>query len=147
MIKIFKLQDNNLIMNEIKKFSVVVTECCISTFNNLSEDYLSLCEKTKESYADWRDERINRITGSVCYLLYTYFSNKNANWSSKYKSVYSLKNVKSVYTEYGKKTEPEARQVFIDSTKKIVVETGLIVSSTNPWLAYSSDGIILQDGK
>lgn len=52
VVKIFQLQDSKLIMNKIKKFLVVLTEYSIVTYNNLSKDFVSKFEKTKESYAD-----------------------------------------------------------------------------------------------
>ena len=46
-----------------------------------------------------------------------------------------------------KKTEGEARECFRKATNKDVIETGLIISQQNPWLAYSPDGVIFKDGK
>lgn len=45
--------------------------------------------------------------------------------------------------QHGIKTEPEARLVYTQTTNYNVKETGLIVSKSHPWLAYSPDGIIL----
>lgn len=58
-----------------------------------------------------------------------------------------VKNFKSQYTEYGKEKEKEARDLFVIATGCRVLETGLIVSKQNPWLAYSPDGIIFDDNK
>lgn len=46
-----------------------------------------------------------------------------------------------------KKTEPQARDAFVESTKFTVIETGLIISKLNTWLGYSPDGIIIKNLK
>lgn len=144
IVKIFHLQYENLLLAEIQKLSVVVQQSFLVAFNNLSSDCISVCEKTMDSFADWKEQRIHRITGSICYMLYTYYFNKNADWKNKSKSAFYAKDFKSIYTKYGKSTESEAWQVFEDNTKKNIVETGLVVSSTNPWLSYFPEGIIFE---
>ncbi|XP_050457534.1 uncharacterized protein LOC126854641 [Cataglyphis hispanica] len=100
-----------------------------------------------EDIKKWHKERRFRITGSTCYQLFTYTSNKNPDWQKKCDPFFSPKNFWSEYTDYGKKTEGEARECFRKATNKDIIETGLIICQQNPWLAYSPDGVIFKDGK
>ncbi|KAK0165836.1 hypothetical protein PV328_004320 [Microctonus aethiopoides] len=50
-----------------------------------------------------------------------------------------------VQSDYGRKTEGEARLFFSELSGQTVIETRLIVSKCNPWLAVSPDGIIFED--
>ncbi|KAL1488169.1 hypothetical protein ABEB36_015127 [Hypothenemus hampei] len=68
-----------------------------------------------------------RITGSVCYGIYTYTRNKTPDWKKQVKKLFEPASFTSEYTEYGKNTEKDAREAF-------------------PWLAYSPDGIIISNG-
>ena len=79
--------------------------------------------------------------------MFTYTSNKNADWTKKCDEFLKAKQFKTEYTEYGKNIEGEARKVFAEKTQLEIVQIGLLVSKTNPWLAYSPDGIIVKDKK
>lgn len=144
---IFKMQGCE-VMECIKNYNVEVqAECCQNIINSFVGNYQEICFDTKSSFLNWHREREFRITGSVCYSVYTYTKNKTADWNKKCDSVFSTKEFKTVYTEYGKKNERNDRKVFIDKTKQKVIETGLIVSELNPWLAYSPDGVIFDSEK
>lgn len=65
----------------------------------------------------------------------------------KSKSFLEPKNFKSEYTEYGKKTEKEAREVLQEALRCNIIETGLVIAQQNPWIACSPDGIIFENGK
>lgn len=142
--KIFVRQKSSTLMDEIKKSHVMTPkDCCQKVLNEFKTDIRALCKDTKLYYARWSDERQYRITGTTCYRLFTYSQNKNANWSGKCDAHFTPKDFYSEHTEYGKKTEKEARDQYIRSTKKIVVEVGLVACQHNPWLAVSPDGIIV----
>lgn len=133
-----------LLQNLVVNF---VEDCCAETLKLMSGNFGKICEDTRNWYACWRKERQYRITGSICYSLFTYSHNKNANWVKKCQDTFFIKNFKSDYTEYGKNTEAEARKAFVESTKINVVEVGLVVSKQNPWLTYSPDGVIFDHFK
>lgn len=73
--------------------------------------------------------------------------NKDPKWQKKFDSTFTISNFKSQYTEYGKSTKKEALRVYIEKTGVQVIQTGLITSPENPWLRFSPDGIIFNDGK
>lgn len=99
------------------------------------------------NYLLWQEERQFRVTGSRCYELYTYTRNKNPNWKKKCHNYFYPVNFKSEFTEYGRKTEFSARNAFSKASRQKIIEIGLVISKPNPWLAYSSDGIIVNDDK
>ena len=121
-------------------------DCCSDVLKNLAGDFIEICIITKDHYDCWHREKQYRITGCICYNLYTYTKNKKADWAKKSSNTFNPKNFKSIYTEYGKKTENEAREMFIKRTNLQVFVPGLIVSVLNPWLAYSPDGVICDKG-
>lgn len=96
------------------------------------------------------EEREYRITGSICYQLYTYTKKKRTDdeWINKFHKTCSPKDFRSQFTEHGKVTEQEARETFAKNLRNAeIVEIGLVVSKLNPWLGYSPDGIVVQEKK
>lgn len=145
--KIFS-QEESSTMKKISEVKIdELDSCCKNTLIKLSGDCETICEDTKIFYANWHQERRFRVTGSTCYALFTYTENKNPNWKKKCLNHINPTNFKTEYTEYGKVMEKKARDLFVKKYNQVVVETGLIVSKLNPWLAYSPDGIICKDGK
>lgn len=147
---ILEKQDSSELMKSIKMFQVdVPKKCCSTTLEQLSHDLQKICEDTQNHYAHWMKERLCRITGSICYGLYTYSKKKRSEdeWIKKCESVFSPKDFKTESTEHGKLTESEARNVFRKVCNCEVMELGLIVSKLNPWLAYSPDGVLVRDKK
>lgn len=116
-------------------------------WNNLNNDYVSICRKTMRFHIDWQRERKLRLTGSICYEFFTYVKNKKPDWKKKCRSFLATKIFKSEYTEYGKEKEKEARDIFVNATNHRVLQTGLIICKQNPWLGFSPDGIIFDDIK
>ncbi|XP_044754717.1 uncharacterized protein LOC123313774 [Coccinella septempunctata] len=116
---------------------------CIVTYNELGMfDSLNVCMMTETNKALWEQERKFRVTGSRCYDLYTYSKN---DWEEKCRSYFYPKQFSSVYTRHGIKYEPLARDIFEKTTGLPVLKMGLIMCRSEPWLAYSADGIIFKN--
>lgn len=93
-------------------------------------------------------ERKYRVMGSTCYAAYTYIWNKNPDWEKKCCDFKSPKNFKTKATDFGNQYKSQAREIFRHKYQQFqIIETGLVVSQVNPWLAYSPDDVILKDGK
>lgn len=109
---IFTLQRSEL-MEKIKSFKIsYLYQCCADTIKDLYCNYEEVCLKTKLHYSEWHKERRFRITGSTCYQLFTYTSNKNPDWKKKCDSFFSPKNFRSEYTDYGKKLKGKLGNVL-----------------------------------
>jgi hypothetical protein len=99
-----------------------------------------------QNNASWFYERKFRITGSVCYILYTYYFNKNPDWVKKIKSIKNSTFQGNDATKHGNDSEPLAIAAYEKTFNCTVILLGLVTSVSAPWLAYSADGIVLIDG-
>lgn len=142
---IFNHQNSGIMANV--KITVVLEQCCLEKVSKLFVNAVDICAKTLVCYQEWLRERQYRITGTTCYGLFTYMKNKKPDWQKKCDSFFDITNFKSQYTEYGRKTEKVALQVYVKNTGNQVLQTGLIISQQNPWFGFSPDGIIFKDGK
>lgn len=92
----------------------------------------------------WLSERKKRITGSTCYQLYTYTSNKNPDWDKKIKRLLTNNFTGNANTSYGLIHEMVARKRFSEAFSLKIIEGGLIVHQDYPFLGYSPDGLIIK---
>ncbi|KAL7306682.1 hypothetical protein TKK_0001355 [Trichogramma kaykai] len=90
----------------------------------------------------WKNARRCRITGSVCYELFTYCSNKTPDWVKKVEKVFFPTFRGTSNTLYGLRNEGKALDLYAELFEVTVHRCGLIVHPTVPWLAYSADGIV-----
>lgn len=77
-----------------------------------------------------------------CYSLYTY---KEDNWPDKSLKCFWPQEFSNKYTKHGNKFESIARDVYKTKTQSHVVECRLIISESEPWAAYSPDGIVCKN--
>jgi len=94
----------------------------------------------------WHNARNVRVTGSVAYQIYTYSSNKKPDWSRKYEGIYKSKFTGNAKTRRGVRGEVLARARYSEETKEKVIQCGLVVKTEVPWLGYSPDGIMNENG-
>ncbi|XP_042901046.1 uncharacterized protein [Parasteatoda tepidariorum] len=66
----------------------------------------------------WKEERARRITGSICYDLYTYTSNKNPDWERKLLSLFAPSFKGNQATNYGKDQDSAAVAAYELAAKK-----------------------------
>lgn len=104
------------------------------------DDAIAICKATlSQASALWLVERKLRITGSICYSLYTYSKNKTPDWPKKIKSLYNGDFKGNEATRYGLKAEKFAKKLY--GAKCSYFDCGLIISPDLPFLAVSPDGI------
>lgn len=97
----------------------------------------------KQSSPLWLVERSRRITGSICYSLYTYMKNIHTEleWEKKLSNTYCSKFKGNKHTLRGKECEEKARCKYKEVTGHTVQDLGLLVLSTSSWLGFSADGL------
>lgn len=76
--------------------------------------------------------------------MYTY---SKENWSEKARNYFWAKEFKNKYTRHGIEYESVARMKYAKESKLFVQECGLIVCKSEPWMAYSPDGIVIKDNQ
>nr|CAI5854919.1 unnamed protein product [Callosobruchus analis] len=71
---------------------------------------------------------------------------KQDNWEKNVSNCFWPKKFSSKYTEYGKKFEKEAREIYCSRNRYKVTQLGLVICGQYPWLACSPDGVVIKDG-
>lgn len=95
----------------------------------------------------WLMFRSSRFTGSICYQLYTYSKNKNANWAKKLESTFTHSDFTSQAMEDGIMYEGNSRDSYANKYPSLqVVSAGIFVHPLVPWRGYSADGIVFENG-
>lgn len=107
------------------------------------------CNPDKQRSDFWMKERSKRLTTSGSYPLYTYSNNKHSlsDWEKKIRNYIDNPFLGNKATEYGVNSEPKAREWYKNATKSYVLETGLMINPSIPWLGYSPDGLVLAKKK
>ena len=105
------------------------------------EQVAEICEETLgQSINDnWLIRRENRITASRFHKI-KIGQKKETRLKRFYEKIPGNK-----YMDYGILTEDEARRKYESLTGQNVLESGLVISPAQPWLACSPDGIIPGD--
>nr|CAI5849028.1 unnamed protein product [Callosobruchus analis] len=91
----------------------------------------------------WFQKRQVRKTGSRCCSIYTY---SKGEWKAKAENYFCLKPIMNKYIERGKKYEAEALQKYKERSNYTICEIGLFLCRKYPWLAYSPDGVVIENG-
>lgn len=109
---------------------------------------LELCMKTvNQGSSVWLDERKKRITGSICYGLYTYNFNKDPDWDNKVEKTYfGIHNLTSAM-KHGKNEESNALKAYEKQSGEKIKRMGFLVLPQSSWAGYSPDGVILEKKK
>ncbi|XP_045460370.1 uncharacterized protein LOC123670845 [Harmonia axyridis] len=119
-------------------------ECCkilySELFSEVSDTIISICQHSQE----WHEQRKYRVTGSRIYELYTY---SKTGWDNKASRYFYGKGFSNKFTKHGVKYEGDAKEAFIAQTSLQVVDCGMVVSHSNPWLGYSPVGVIFEDNR
>lgn len=137
--------NNSKILNSVIQI-IPEIYCCFEAYDNLSFNIniKNIAKITAKDEKEWHNQRQFRITGSRCYSIYTYALNDWAKTSAKY---FWPKKFSSRYTDHGIQHENAARTAYEETIAGIVFVPGFIVSEKHPWLGFSADGIIMEEGK
>lgn len=110
----------------------------VKSFTEISD----ICMHTKyQDNSSWRMNRSIRITGSSCYELYTYYRNKNADWTKKIQSYLSPKSLHTKAIQYGKEVEKFAFNSYKAKRNPLIKKCGFVISFEEPWMGVSPDGV------
>lgn len=90
----------------------------------------------------WKKARKLRITGSICYEIYTYSDNKKADWKKKFKNVFLSDFEGNASTNHGIINEDNALKKYEQVFQVKIEKTGLLVRPSCPWMGYSADGVV-----
>ncbi|KAJ8972267.1 hypothetical protein NQ317_004885, partial [Molorchus minor] len=135
----------SILMLEISIVEISNTnDCCKEWYSNLFNMLPETIIATTQQSEEWHVQRKYRVTGSRIYELYTYSKNQ---WEDKSTKYFYSKSFTNKYTKHGILYEGDAKEIFIEQTSFHVVECGMVVSHSNPWLGYSPDGIIFEGNK
>lgn len=102
--------------------------------------------KAQSKCSLWWKQRIGALTSSTLHLAAHYTRDSHDNYVAD-RIMGQCKFMGNTATEYGKKSEPVVRKLYVqkmkDKHRKLKVnETGLIISERNPILRVSPDGIV-----
>ncbi|KAI4455673.1 exonuclease phage-type/recb c-terminal domain-containing protein [Holotrichia oblita] len=132
---------NSVPLNNMPQI-IPVKDCCRNIYREICNiDILSVELETKSCKEKWFKERQFRITASRCYELYTYSLNE---WDKKAAKYFWPKKFCNKYVDHGVQFESAARDCYIASSNCQVIQSGLIISSQQKWLACSPDGIVFE---
>jgi hypothetical protein len=139
-------------------------DCCNITYQEkiICDDPFKLCFNTKvlaisehtriqnrgsknaKVREAWKKARKFRITGSRCYSVYTY---SKLDWGKKACTFFWPTPYTNDNMLHGIKYEDLARKIYHNQNRHVtIIQTGLIVHKKNPFLGYSPDGIIFENG-
>ena len=135
------------LIKRINKIKYPIKDCCDKIFNEkIVCDNVFLKEReTFKCKSEWINERQFKVTGSRCYDIYTYSLDDWITKSSKY--FWPTSNPSGKAVTDGVKNEKPTRNKYSEITGAYIEETGLIICQTEPWLAYSTDGVVMKDSK
>ncbi|XP_044764327.1 uncharacterized protein LOC123320899 [Coccinella septempunctata] len=114
-------------------------DCCEPLYGELFSKDAEIIINIPQQSKEWHEQRKYRVTGSRIYELFTYSKNE---WENKSKKYFYRGSLHNKYTKHGVKFESEPKEAFIAQTSFHVVDCGMVVSNSNPWLGYSPDGVI-----
>ena len=110
------------------------------------EEAVNICKQTTNLKNDaWKNARKLRLTGSICYEIYTYLSNKNPNWKQKVDKVLFNSFTGNADTRHGVRSEPKAKKKYESQCETTITNIGIVIREEVPWLGYSPDGVIVRN--
>ncbi|XP_044744754.1 uncharacterized protein LOC123306700 [Coccinella septempunctata] len=128
---------------EVEKFDL--RDCCKTTYSTLIEaDIPNILKTCHSGCENWKTYRKYRLTGSRCYSIFTY---SKLDWPNKSLNHFNPKGFTNKFVQHGVIHEREARECYKSKLGYCVVETGFLICNRYPWLGFSPDGVIFEEGK
>ncbi|XP_023314116.1 uncharacterized protein LOC111694471 [Trichogramma pretiosum] len=112
---------------------------CVTITN---EEAVNIFVKTVgQNNSVWHEERKKRITGSICYEIFTYCTNRNPDWEKKVLRIFNSDFKGNDNTTHGIVNESVALKIYSKQFGFNISKAGFFVHPKVPWLGYSADGI------
>lgn len=108
---------------------------------------INICKDSFDNRGVWLSVRSKKVTGYVCYPLYTYSTNKNPDWNKKIIQIYNSDFKGNASTRYGIENEPLARLKYAENTNSCVQQVGFVSCPIVPPFGFSPDGVVMVDRK
>lgn len=142
---IFSNINNSKFLNFLHDVNVNIKDCCEQFYVDVitCDDIRSLEKITKFNSIEWKKARKFKVTGSRCYSIFTYSKNEWKEFSSNY--FFSNKCPMTEPMKEGIRNEPNGKKKYMEVTNSYIQDCGLIVCKEHPWLAYSPDGIVIEN--
>jgi len=112
-----------------------------------NEKRIEIAVETKNQYLcqKWYSERKIRLTSSSCHPIKTVSDNNMEHLALKtHKNIFAGNEA----TRYGQKMENLSKEAFMkDHREYKLLNIGLVVDSSNPWICCSPDALLLSDNE
>ena len=100
---------------------------------------------------NWHELKYGRLTGSISYGFHTYYENRNkhsdSDWNNKISGTFSPSGFSNQAMADGNFYEAKALKCYEKKNPgKKIEKAGIFISPLAPWLGYSADGVIFEDG-
>lgn len=166
---VVKLDFNILLLNtacqstllmELSSLNVNILKCCEELSLKMYYEAPELIISTLQQSNEWHRQRKYRVTGKktdifmniskICIIystgsrIYIFTYSKN-DWNGKSLKYFYGKSFSNKFMKHGIVHESDAREAFSKQTCSVVIECGMVVSQTNPWLGFSPDGVIFEN--
>ncbi|KAJ8673778.1 hypothetical protein QAD02_005040 [Eretmocerus hayati] len=91
----------------------------------------------------WHAARRLRITGSICYYMFTYMINNHDldEWIKKLETLYMSSFKENAHIFRGNQLESTAIQAYHEKTGYTIEKAGIVILHNTPWLGFSPDAI------
>lgn len=138
-------EDEHKLLTNLSSIIIPLKECCDKTYSEIDSNVEYIREKSLTNKLYWSSIRQFKITGSRCYSIFTYCQKPKSDeqWETKANNYFWPKQFSSKSTNHGIEFENIARDLYSQKTGQKVYKSGFITSSTEKWLGYSPDGLLV----
>jgi hypothetical protein len=128
----------------------MLKDCCQQSYDEMQvsvSEAFNICTLSQGS-VEWKHQRKYRITGSICYNIYTAGKRGFCDWDKRVKNMFEPVDISHLpAVAHGHAKEKEAKMTYSSHFNVAVRDYGLVIPSNHPWLGYSPDGIVFCNNK